>query len=101
MAKLPRTPNAAVKKKEVCKWWGLNFIDVDNLEEFCNSGLQGWSSNQKSLWEGVVKAVAYGIWRCRNDLVFNGKGRMVEDILFECQLLMFQWLKGKVKKREA
>lgn len=56
---------------------------------------------KKMVWEAAARALLYAIWRSRNEFIFKNRKGDSRESLVATQLSMFQWLRGRCKKKNS
>ncbi|RHN46575.1 hypothetical protein MtrunA17_Chr7g0243691 [Medicago truncatula] len=54
--------------------------------------LGGYHKKVRKGWRLIWQAAIWIIWKARNDRVFTGGGKGVDDLVEEIQLLSWRWL---------
>ncbi|XP_071718805.1 uncharacterized protein [Rutidosis leptorrhynchoides] len=82
---------------KVFDWWGrggIPYITVGDL--FLNMG-QTTTHVGKTIWQAVVWACSYLIWKNRNQIFFTNKSWNVPVALNEIQVKSFEWIAKRCK----
>ncbi|KAJ0434609.1 hypothetical protein HanIR_Chr17g0883651 [Helianthus annuus] len=54
----------------------------------------------KQMVQGIVLVTCWGIWKCRNELVFSGKRVHIDQSFGEVQVMAFLWYKNRAKRSD-
>ncbi|GAB4857786.1 hypothetical protein Ancab_015694 [Ancistrocladus abbreviatus] len=74
-------------------WWNLALPFERNRSCLLAFGGNGQTKKNQKLWLATNVAVAWSIWKDRNELIFR-QSRSNEDTLFvKAQALSFEWVK--------
>ena len=79
--------------KEVLKWWGLNNIHVENLNDvFSLSTRSNLPPKVSILLDDVAQSTLWFLWRFRNEFVFASKRPNKDLILSDIKHYTFVWI---------
>ncbi|GJZ36016.1 putative RNA-directed DNA polymerase [Tanacetum coccineum] len=85
--------------REVLKWWGLNNIQVDNLNDvFSLSSRSNLTPKVSILFDAVVQSTLWFLWRFRNEFIFASKRPNKDLILNDIKHYTFVWISNRLRK---
>lgn len=81
------------------KWWRRNLEGAESLQELLQEDqTSGEDKRKRSLWEAMVWSFLYLIWSHRNKVVFEEEKSKLEELFFQFQRKVFEWIKRRDKK---
>ncbi|GJU61310.1 NB-ARC domains-containing protein [Tanacetum coccineum] len=85
--------------REVLKWWGLNNIQIDNLNDvFSLSSRSNLTPKVSILFDAVVQSTLWFLWRFRNEFIFASKRPNKDLILNDIKHYTFVWISNRLRK---
>lgn len=93
-----KCPIAQQVWNDIGDWWGLNMINMGDLEEIIEYLSIGQNQKHRKVLELVGFATLQLLWRNRNDCIFNNKSRNGVDILAQIQREVFLWIHNRANK---
>ncbi|XP_071712477.1 uncharacterized protein [Rutidosis leptorrhynchoides] len=85
---------------KIFAWLGMGSTTYNNVRDLLNgdSG-HNFSGLGKSIWQGILWASAYLMWKNRNDKVFKGKCWNIPVAVSEIQVQSFEWIAKRCKMK--
>ncbi|KAJ9559863.1 hypothetical protein OSB04_005023 [Centaurea solstitialis] len=82
----------------VKNWWNIASTLEGSLAQFLlEDAALIKASKGKHWWVGLKWSLLYLVWKQRNDIVFKGVNCRINDLFFEWQRVVFEWLSHRSK----
>ncbi|XP_071713254.1 uncharacterized protein [Rutidosis leptorrhynchoides] len=87
--------------ERVYKWWGVGNLSCASLSILLDDSSTLASSDYgKVIWQALKWICTYLIWKNRNNKVFRDKNWNPPVALNEIQVMMFEWISARSKKKK-
>lgn len=84
--------------KDVFRRWGWSLLTLQSVEDLLScTDPPSISESRRIIWKAIVWIACYMLWNQSNKWLFDSEGVQNIDLLFQVQLLLFQWISKRIK----
>ncbi|XP_076914681.1 uncharacterized protein LOC143573769 [Bidens hawaiensis] len=86
---------------DICRLCDSAKETVDHLFAGCSVADKVWNGVKKEVFQGIIVIACWRIWKARNELIYENKSVIVEEIIEDVKVLGFLWYCNRPKLKRV